>query len=367
MLHSLTYLESRKTLGDSGTLTVDINVRDPITALWVEVRATNGSSGNRSNLVADCITKIEVIDGGKTLISLTGHQAYALAAHLLNNLPEQLISEVPGLIQNYSVPLMFGRWIGDPVYAFDPSKYVMPQVRIQWNLAAITAVGVTGFTTATGTLTVVADILEGGPVPVGLLTSKEAYQFTTAASGIEYIDLPRDFPLCGVLARVAEDTVSFDSNVSNIKLNADQGKYVPFDFRSTDLIHYLQLGRVPFNYNHIFHAYDGLTIKWILKYLEGATFYGENADHVIGEVYGGYGDAVLRSYLAGLVTTVAHNIYATCRGWLPFDALYIPFGEPTDPEDWFPAASLKALRLELTQANAGAAASLVTRQAEPYL
>jgi len=365
-MRRLAYLENRKSLGDSGTYLTDINVADPITALWVEMRATNGSTSNRGNLLADCLTRIEVVDGGKTLISLTGHEAFALAAYLLGKFPDAIHTEIPSNTSSLAFPIFFGRMLGDKTYAFDPKRYSMPQIRLQWNLAAITAVGVTGFTTATGTITYIADIMEGAAAPTGLITSKEHYAFTSAASGVEYIDLPRDNPILGFMLRAFESQVQWFSTVSNVKLNIDQGRIVPFDMRGTDFIRQLLKSGPRFVYPHVFYASDQDTLKFILKKDEHPAFDHPDSLLVVGYTNTGYGEGVLGVTRSGSSYTTDSTIDAICEGSCPFGCIYAPFGDQADPSDWLPAPNFKSVRLELTQANAGGAVAVVLRQAESY-
>ena len=128
MLYRRTYLESRTSLGNSGQRVTDINVRDPITALWVEFRCANGATDNVANLLSQCVSAIEVIDGAKVLYSLDGCEALALSAYHLGRLPDQLVSEWGGVTQNLSIVIPFGRYEGDTELSFDPTRFVNPQV-----------------------------------------------------------------------------------------------------------------------------------------------------------------------------------------------------------------------------------------------
>ena len=89
MLHRFTYLEKDVALGNSGEKTVNINVRDPITALWLEMRCANGTTRNQYYPLHRCVTDIEVIDGSDVLYSLDGYQAWAVACADLGFAPLQ--------------------------------------------------------------------------------------------------------------------------------------------------------------------------------------------------------------------------------------------------------------------------------------
>lgn len=58
-------LLARKTLGDSGTETIDINVDEPITQMTVRFGVTNEAAVARSVPVDSVVSKIEIVDGGQ--------------------------------------------------------------------------------------------------------------------------------------------------------------------------------------------------------------------------------------------------------------------------------------------------------------
>lgn len=366
MLHRLTYLENRRSLPDNGTLVTDINVRDPMTALWVDMRVTNGSTHNQGVTVADVLSRIEVIDGGRTIVSLTGHEAYALAAFISGHMPGTIFTEVSNNVQSLAFPIFFGRWLGDAQIAFDPTQYTMPQIRLQWNLAAVRAVGVTGFATGSATVTYLAELMEGGGAPLGVLNAKEFYTFTSVGSGVEYIDLPRDYNMVGFMLRAWETQVQWYQTLSNVKLNADQGKFVPFDLRGTDFLRHLTRAGDRFVYPHVYVAADADRIYTVLKQDEHLTLIPELDDLVATYTSFGYGEGLIGLIAGGVAVATDELVGATVEGACPFGCAYVPLGDQTDPNDWFPAPSFRSLRLELTQANAGGAVALVTRQLETY-
>ncbi len=366
MLRRLAYIENQKVLADSGEITSDITVRDPITALWVELRATNGGTRNLANFLAGCIDTVDIIDGSTVLVSMDGYEAFAVAAYHLGHIPYQLIAETEGLTQNCYFPILFGRWLGDEQIAFDPTRFNNPQIRFKWNLANINTVGATGFLTGTGRLTIMADIMEGAPAPGGLLMHKEHYSFTTAVSGVEYIDLPTDYPHRSLFIRSHEAGVGQMSGISNVKVSCDQGKFIPFDMRQTDFRRWLTLRYPPFHYKHLLKAANGTTVQLIPKQDEQVNYQPEVADCVVSAPNNGIGEQTLAVYTAGAADANYRNIWALVHGWLPFGTAYVPWGEYDDPASWLDASIFRSIRLELTQDNAGASAFVVVEQAKAY-
>ena len=367
MFRRKTYLENSLVLADSGEKTFDITVRDPITTLWLLFEATNGASYNQANTLYQCIDTIEIIDGSEVLFSLDGVEALALAAYQLRRMPPQVISELPGNPHEASIPILFGRWLGDQALAFDPTKFANPQLRLKWNLANVNDVGDTGFSTGSGRFTLLADVMEGVPAPVGFLMSKEWYSWTTASGGVEYIDLPKDYSVRSMLLRAEKAASYVDQIVSKIKLSCDAGKLIPFDIDTLDLIFNLNLDGYRFDYRHVFHCGNGNTLYPLLKYEEDVQLISEDLDDVVYKYPNyGYGQGAVAVYKAGSAFGAHVNTGAHVHGMCPFRTLYIPMGEDDDAETWFDPRPFGSVRLEATGATASGSGYLVLTQARPY-
>lgn len=362
MLYRRTYLADNLTLPDSGTRTIDINVTDPITALWIKVQATNGGTSNRSNTIAECITAIEVIDGADVLYSMSGMQALALACAQLGGMPRQEVSEIAGDVWTFEFPIMFGRFMGDKPYAFDPSRFKNPQLRVSWNMATVTAVGATGFLTAVTQLSVVAHVMEGAPAPSRFLMSKNIYTWTGAAAGWEYIDLPTDYPWRGMLCRGFLAANPWHWCWDQTRLNCDGGKYIALNERGWDLVNQNTLLQPRLHYRHDFFAINNSNAVCILKEYETlVALPASSDDQVLAYTNAGAGQGTLRLYQAGGAEGTLTRVIAAVSGWLPYANLYMPFGIQSEPNDWFPATMFKGVKLEVRAGVASAMAVALTQ------
>ena len=364
MIFRDTYIENSLPLADSGERTVDINVIDPITCLWVELRATNGANRNVYNPVHGCIDTIEIIDGSTVLYSMDGKQALALACAQLGYMPQQRFSALGGDPAAACLPILFGRYIGDREFAFDPAKFVNPQLRIKWNLANVRAIGATSYVASSSRLTVVARVMEGAAAPRALLMAKENYTWVTAA-GTEYIDLPRDYPYVGLLYNSILAAHHPYEIVSNMRLNCDSGKVIPFDLEVENLLYLMNLTQPKLEYRESAHVVDGETLYLYLEELEDVAVVAETgaADTVVGYQNYEYGSQICRVHIAGVAGVT--NVGVHCHGYCPFGYIYIPFGDPKIPSDWFQSRSFGSVRLEATGVHAGTAA-LCLVQERPY-
>jgi hypothetical protein len=366
MNRRLVYVENARVLADSGEITTPILTRDPITSLTVELRATNGATNNVDQSLADCLTNISILDGSEVLYSLSGHELMAYTAYKLGYLPYQLVTEMPGLQQNCFAVIQFGRWFGDQVFAFDPSKFNNPQIRLQWNLAAVRAVGATGFVSGTGRIEYIADVMEGAAAPQGMLCAKRENTFTTAASGDVSIDLPVDRLIKAMYLRSRENGTGSLSGLSNVKLSADQDKFIPLDMATSDLKRQVTLRNKEFHYKHGFHKADASTIYLLLSHEESLSLVRDDGDSTLTYLNNGIGEGELGVMTAGAADANPRTIWASVHGFLPFNTLMLEQGEYDDPESWLQATMFKNLRAILTQSNAGATCSLVLETAKVY-
>ena len=366
MIRRQAYILNRYAVADSGEYTVNIGMRDIITAIALEFRATNGASGNKDNPLAECVTAVELIDGGKVLYSLTGMQLFALTAYRKGYIPYNLISEIPSNVQNLFGVFQFGRWLGDNVFSFDPSQFSNPQLRIKWNLATVRAVGATGYVTGTMTVTAIAEIMEGAPSPQGLLIAQQYFEKTTVASGVEPVLLPGDKGIKAIMVRSASDSGGGLYGVSNLRLQADNNKVVFFDERTTDVQRKMSLRNAPFTYKHHLYAKNTDTFYPVLKQEEVVSFAPETADVTVSYLNYGIGNGVLNIYVAGVADTSEDDIYCIVHGFMPFACAFLDQGEWDDPSSWLDPSPYREVKLEVTQNAASATLEIVLEQVYVY-
>lgn len=366
MLYREVYLQNREVLANAATRTVDINLTDPLTGIWVEFRFQNGATSCQALTAATCVNSIEVLDGADVLYSMDGFEALAMTAYHLGHIPQQLITEIGGNTQNLLIWIPFGRFYGDEQLAFDATRFVNPQLRINWALTNLGAVAATTFATGTARLTVVAEVMAGGPAPMGFLTTKEIYSYATAAAGTVYVDLPVDYPYKRLQLRHWLAAKSMSGVCNHVKIHADQQKHVLFDKRMTDVQRDCTLRMPPFSYSHSFKQQHLDTIYLILKSEEAASFNGENLDSLITYQNWGLGEGVIGFFRAGIQNVVDTNFYGHISGFCPHATVDLPFGKQDVIEDWLPADMFKNVRLELGQAVLAGVGAVTLQQMRPY-
>ena len=367
MLYRHTYLEKDRSLGNSGERTVDINLQDPITALWLEMRCNNGASYNHHNPKHENISAIEIIDGADVVCSVDGEQLLAMVCADLGYFPHQRFAGMGNDPQSLALPIMFGRFLGDKEFALDPTRFTNPQLRVKWNLATNNAVGATGFEDGGLTMTLIAEVMAGAAKPSGYLMRKEHYTWSTVV-GTEYIDLPTDEAYRSLMFRGHKVAYHPYGVISDLKLNCDGGAFVPMDVAVEDLL-YLEMMRQPrLSYRIVDHLKDGDTFYSYLNELEDVTFNVEDTHDAVASYFNyEYGSRLVSYYIAGSSSGASHgNIGAHVHGYCPFGYVHVPFGDPKDVADWFPAPTFKSIRLEAQGAVATSECAVCLVQEKRY-
>ena len=354
-------------LDDVGTKIIDLRTSDPISAIRLNFRATNGTSYNKDNRLDDIITKIELVDGSDQLLSLTLKEAQALEFRRMGKLPRYRPSEGASGVGDMSCLLLFGRYLWDPDYYMDLTKFKNPQLKITTNIAAVAALGVTAFATNTIKVTIDLLIIEEGAMPAhGFMMAKNVYGFTSATSGDEHIDMPMDYPYVGLMMRAYTLGNDVDENISRLKINCDAGKFVPIDKKVIDLYRREQddLGSAGIEYI-IFRRLDDV-VTHIINHDPIISLQASARATLIAADYSWSGRFPIRvDTHAGVGISTDADIYMRVTGGCPHATVHVPFGLRNDPDTYFDPAQFGDIDLVLTQA-AASAVGVVLEQLRPY-
>jgi hypothetical protein len=302
-------------------------------------RATNGATSNKENPVIHNITKIEVVDGGDVITSIRGEVLRGLVAHLQGHTPLGNDSEAANEGQMSSVKVPFGRYDLDTDYAFNPTAFRNPQLKVTWDLAHIRAIGATAYVTGTLDITAVAVLMEDVSPPTGVLTAKEIYDFTSAASGDERVDMPTDYPWRTLLVRGYENGTALASTITNLKLD------------------YTRLAK-----------YDNANaVATYMAEAQGGTLATEGGAADISAVaYWWKSDAYLYNHTHAGVAGSAKQAFFTVKGTGFENCFVIPMGRKEEPTTWFPAQQFGSVDLYITQGDADAEVQVAVQEARPY-
>lgn len=358
MLYRLANILSTEALSTSGTKVIDLTLKDVISRLNIDVYGVNNGTTPTAH-PANIVSKIELVDGSDVLCSISGYEALALFYYQTGR--------TPFVINNYQdnewcrcmFSINFGRWLYDPMIGFNPAKHKNPQLKITYTLAN------GGSTPDAGGLKVTADVFDEKVVaPIGFLTAKEVVSYTMAASANEYIDMPTDhiYRSMLILGKGANNTT--EMQYSNIKLSEDNDKRVPIDEGRATLAKLYGAMHPPISEHFVKAGAAGAVRTFCMTSYEGAISATPRETLV--------GDFVATQPASGatnITSAAGATIHGIITGFMPCGALQIPFGDPTDPADWYDVTKIGNLRNTIT-AGSGASSNntcqIVTEQLRKY-
>ena len=336
MKYRLASILSHEDITTAGTKTLDISLKDVITRINIQVKATNNGSAPTAH-PSKIISKIELVDGSDVLFGLSGQEALALQFFNTGRTPFCVNSYLNDVMNITNYELYFGRFLYDPIVAFNPNKFRNPQLKITHNKAN------GGSSPDACTLEVTADVFDQKEAdPLGFLMAKENVSYSLSANANEYIDLPTDHTLRKLVIMSLSAGKQPWEQYNNVKLSEDNDKKVPLDDKTSDLLKY---------FGNLWPPLD--------EYIVGAAktttrkFYMMSSYEVMAQAMAtDYTDSYMVSDLSyggqiDIRGKAAANFMARIRGFAPFGALCIPFGDQGNNGDWFDVTTIGNLRLTL--------------------
>lgn len=355
--------------GNAETVIVPIDLTDPITAILIRGSAVNGGTSNLANWINDVVTAIEIVDGSDVLCSINLKQAQALHFYTPGaGTPIIRLSEELSGSQAEGAMILFGRYLYDKIYALDPTKFVNPQIRVTINLAAVRAVGATGFLSGNFSLNIIARIMEGIEAPpLGFISSKEIYSWAPAASGDETIDLPRDYPYRSLLLGTYTKYSDIEITLKHLKLTLDEGKAIPFDVDTKDYWEENVQRYGKMQYRHDWFAQNGTVIDYCLHHDPVLCLKSLSANRFFWTNYEWSGRAQIRmaDSLAAAIAT-PEIVRGLVTGSSPHGTMIHTFGDGLDVADYLSVAERKSVKLIATQGSASGNADVVLQQLRTY-
>ena len=348
-------LLAQKSIDDSGTLTVDINVDEPITELSVRFYVKNGTNPADELPPESVVSKIEIVDGGQVYASVNGREATAMAWYDKLRWPAHWYSAQANEGSRVEWPFQFGRYLGDPQYAFSPSRLLNPQLKVTWAKNALHLAG-------SLKLDVNAKLMQGVTPPAQALLTKVIRSWTTLASGIVEVDLPTDRPYRRIYfgAFLAETT--FANVLTHARFECGVGKLIVFDMTDEELMNLMERTWGLAEYT------DLACITSPESYMSHLGF--PRSCHC--QNFSTVGIMHCPASNIPYINVIAHDnaganltnqkVGLTLSGLCPELTYCYPFGLPNDPATWFDAPKYNSIKLKITEGGAGAAASVFIQQ-----
>jgi len=335
-------------LGASGTKVIDIDVQKPISRIEIRWRTTRATEGQAAGAPAD-ITKVEIVDGSKRLVSATGYELQALGYY---NRPGSLFSHSQMLNGNSGmtlIPIDFGRELWDELLAFDPTKFTNPQLRITYDE------DVSDTSVTVNEMEILAHIFDEKVVsPVGFLSAIEHFDYTLGAdNSFETVELPQDRVIRQMLVRAFQS--GYEPWYSIDEARFDEGTLDKIAFEYTNLEKFARMMKA--TWKPIIFPIQGHADT------VGVVFFTPNTDYWSG-FKGNQQSGTASPYVdaasgrGGKITVKAASdidFDGQTMGYLPWHCYQFPMGKKDDIEDWYdPAGKKPRLRL---RASTGATSS----------
>jgi len=343
------------------TKTIDLTLRDIVSRIIIRMRATNAAT--RAELLAHpakLVSKIELVDGSNVLFALNGYEAQALNYYDQLVTPDTEIQDSENAENFCTYCMDFGRFLYDPLLAFDPKKFINPQLKITHNYRAVDA------DAAAGNLEVFAHIFDEKEVaPTGFLMSKQVQTYDSAAATYEYVDLPTDYPIRKLLIRAYLEGKAFDSEISEFKLSEDSDRRIPIDTLLEPHMRDLCGSFPPIIEHWLVRAQAASTaIFGMPTYWPMLNGLGHAADDLRRD------GSLLEADKIGILATAAQDFPSagSIVGYIPHQVVSFNFGLQNDLADWYDVTKLGSLRARLkgTTGSNAAEVTLFLQQLRSY-
>lgn len=338
--------------------TIDLDFRDIVSRLDITYRYSASQHGMNDYAYAD-VTKIEIVDGSDVLMSLSGAECQALNIY---NRECRTMSHGQHMTSNsefQTFGIDFGRSLWDKEYAFDPSKFVNPQLKVTIDHATSD----TGITTSY--LAVKAHMFDERKVtPRGFLMAKEHYSYTCGADGsYEYVELPQDYPVRQMLLRAYRSGYEPWNVIEDVRLDINNEAKIPFDLNIEE-------------YHRRSKGTDPLVEEYFMAQVADSetTFYVTPTDYwmpltgMCNGAYIIYNSSVARGGKLLLTANTTTQIRGVVSGYLPNHCVRFPFGLKDEPSDWFNVGAIDKARLRLEAGSSGTSGTgaIVLEQLRTY-
>jgi len=349
-------------LGEAGTKTIDIDVSKPISRIDIRFQTTKSAAEGMNAPAPANISRIQLVEGSTPLHSLTGYENQALAYYNRPGRAMEHGQHIGNLSETDLYVIDFGRWLWDELLAFDPTRFVNPQLKITWD-EDVADTGVTA-----NEMAVWAHIFDEKTVsPMGFLSALEHFDYTLGkANSYETIELPEDRPYRQILVRAYQD--AYDPWYSIDEARFDEGT----------------LDRIPWEYTNLEDYYRRMKAVWhpVITPLEvNLTTTGPRINYVpqtdywasvaligVGATNEAYlQGASMRGGKANIIGSADGQMIGHAFGYLPWHCYQFPMGLENVIEDWYdPAGKKPRLRLRASTGGEDSTGQVVIEELRRY-
>jgi len=358
MNHRIATVLSEESIATAATKVIDLDMQDIVSRLQINVEVEGDGTVNSDHLAA-VISNIELVDGSDLLFSLSGKEAQALDYYQTGIMPFNALTDSDGQDAILTININFGRFLFDEVLAFDPTKFRNPQLKITHDYTA------NGSASGVARMEVRAFLFdEKVPTPMGFLTAKEHYQFTSGAVNTYHsVDMPTDYVTRRYMILGTAANKFAQQVVNEVRLSEDNAKRIPYDTAVWQLLKMLhQMYPRIQEYGH----FD-------FKAATRVIYASPTQDLVINAIPTAVTNIISISGVPltmPMTTDITADDYVSAQisGYDPHYSFILPLGNADVIEDWYNVAKIGNLKLRLKAGSAGTdgVVEIVTEQLRPY-
>jgi hypothetical protein len=364
---------------DAGTRRIQLPAKGALSGIELRCGCTNGATRGTQRIF-EALTRVQVVaNGSEVLFSLEGAELYRWGHFLLKREPPHIWTEVAGAVQYLTLPIKFGRYLGDPDFWLDLSQYRNVELQVQY----APTIAATGFVTLTFQIHApywIDDSPSGPGARRGWLRTTQVKAFTSLGAGEDITELSRLYKLYDLLVYARAPGVADGVDITIAELRANDKAFIPTTGRWDDWQALAESGLgVDGMHNGVCSPLDTevslLHTGRIVDIRLAPVFAQSDANGIITNTIGAIaGDQITHSCsdLADAAATTHFTAaaarratYFQSRGLGVGNAILIPFATQLSPENALDAPSFSRLQLALTQGGAGAVVRVSTRELVP--
>lgn len=373
----------RRLIADQETQASDAAVRrydlprgGVLSGLTLRTRITNGGTSGLEKIF-DAIDRVEVVaDGSNFLFSITGPALYRLAHFIYKVEPPHRQDQQLSVVQELTLPILFGRYFGDPEIGLDLGRYRDVQLRVTYSPTIAATEFVTGTTQFHVIMWLDDDRSVIGAVR-GFLRTTEARQFTTVASGEDVTELSRTWPYWDIMVFCREAAIADGVDITIAEVRANDRAFIPATGRWDDwqAENEKALGIDP--------RHSGIMLRGDTETFDthtGRVFYASvtpifvqsDAAGIITVMIGSIAGDRLTMSVSDAADAAASTHFTAAAADRPIlweakglgvgNAILIPFAQGGNPDLALQVRDLDRLQLALTNGGAGGDCQVVTRE-----
>lgn len=358
MNHRVATMLSEESITTAGTKVIDVDIKDVISRIQINVEIQMDGTVLGDHIAA-VVSNIELVDGSDLLFSMSGKEAQALDFYQTKIMPFNAHTDRTGNDAIAVFNINFGRYLYDKMLALDPKKFRNPQLKITHNYAAC------GGTPGAARMEVRAFCFdEEIPTPVGFITAKEHYQFTSGVVDTYHsVDMPTDYPTRRYMIVGRANGYFCQQVVNEIRLSEDNQKRVPYDTKVWQLLKWLhqKYPRIE-EYGHF-----ALLAATKVIYMSPTQDIVLNATPVL--VTNIVSVSAVPTKMP-ITTDVTGDGEAAVQvsGNDPHYSFILPLGDEDDPAGWYDTTKIGNLKLRFKAGSAGilGTVEIVTEQLRKY-